>query len=88
MRFITRILTTITSVLGAFVGIISLGLINVAFSLHLSFANVFLYGLVGGILFGVVAGYLAMYYIMRKARRFIFSKLGAGLSQLSFLRRL
>jgi hypothetical protein len=88
MRFIRRILTTITSVLGAFIGIISLGLFNVIFSLHLSFANVFLYGLVGGIVFGIIAGYIAMYYIMRKARRFIFNKLGAGLSQISLLRRL
>jgi hypothetical protein len=88
MRFIRRIVTTITSILGAFIGIIALGLINVAFSLHLSFANVFLFGLGGGILFGIVAGYIAMYYVVRKARRFIFTKLSAGFSQLSFLRRL
>jgi len=88
MRIVRRIITTITSILGASVGIIALGLFNWLFSLHLSVSHVFLYGLLGGIFLGIVAGYIAMYYIMKKARRFIFNKLAAGLSQFSFLRRL
>lgn len=86
MIFIKRIITIITSILGAAVGIVSTGLFNWSLHLGLSFGNVLLYGIGGGILFGIIAGYIATYYLINKTRRFIINKV-SSLFRLNITRR-
>ncbi|WP_018613674.1 hypothetical protein [Segetibacter koreensis] len=88
MFLIKRIIVTISSILGACVGMILLALSNAAFHFNLSFSQVSLYGIIGGILLGIVAGYYIMYLIVKKARRFINNKLAGTLARFSFLRRI
>ncbi len=88
MFLIKRVIVTISSILGAFVGMILLSLTNSVFHFNLTFSQVSLYGITGGILLGIAAGYFIMYLIVRKARRFINNKLAGTLGKFSFLRRI
>jgi hypothetical protein len=88
MFVIKRVVVTISSILGACVGLVLLALINAAFNFNLTFSQVSLYGIIGGILLGIGAGYYIMYLIVKKARRFINNKLAGALGKFSFLRRI
>lgn len=88
MFLIKRVIVTISSILGAFVGMILLSLTNSVFHFNLTFSQVSLYGITGGILLGIAAGYFIMCLIVRKARRFINNKLAGTLGKFSFLRRI
>lgn len=87
MFVIKRIIVTISTILGACAGLVLAALINSAFHINLSFSQVSIYGITGGILLGIAAGYYIMYLIVRKARRFINNKLAGTLGRFSFLRR-
>ncbi len=87
MFLIKRIIVTISSILGACTGMILLALMNAAFHFNLSFSQVSLYGIMGGILLGIASGYYIIYLIVKKARKFINNKLVGTLGRFSFLRR-
>ncbi len=72
----------------AFVGLILLALFNAAFHFNLSFSQVSIYGIIGGILLGISEGYYIMYLVVKKAKRFINNKLAGTLGRFSFLRRI
>lgn len=88
MILIKRIIVIISSILGASLGMILLALINAAFHFNLSFSQVSVYGIFGGILLGIAAGYYIVYLIIKKARRFLNNKLGGALGRFEFLRRI
>lgn len=88
MFLIKRIIVTISSILGACVGMILLALSNAAFHFNLSFSQVSVYGIIGGIVLGIAAGYYIMYLIVKKARKFINNKLAGALGRFTFLRRI
>lgn len=88
MLLVKRIIITISTILGAFAGMVSLALINAAFHFNLSFSQVSLYGVSGGLLVGIAAGYYIMYLIIKRAKRFINNKLAGALGKFDFLRRM
>ena len=88
MFLIKRIIITISSILGACLGLILLALANAAFDFNLSFSQVSVYGISGGILFGIAAGYYIVYLMVKRARRFINNKLAGALGRFGFLRRI
>ncbi len=88
MFLIKRIIVTISTILGACTGMILFALMNAAFHFNLSFSQVSLYGIIGGILLGIAAGYYIIYLIVKKAKRFINNKLAGTLGRFSFLRRI
>lgn len=88
MFLIKRIIVTISSILGAFAGMVLLALLNAAFHFNLTFSQVSLYGILGGILLGIASGYYIMYLITKRARRFINNKLAGALGRFGFLRRI
>lgn len=88
MFIVKRIIITISSILGACVGLIILALINAAFHFDLSFSQVSVFGIIGGFMSGVVAGYYIMYILTKRARRFINNKLAGTLGRFGFLRRI
>ena len=88
MFLVKRIIVTISSILGACVGLILLALLNAAFHFDLSFSQVSVYGVIGGLILGIAAGYYIMYIIAKRARRFINNKLAGTLGRFGFLRRI
>jgi hypothetical protein len=88
MFLIKRIIVARSSILGACLGMILLALTNAAFHFNLSFSQVSVYGIIGGILLGISAGYYIIYLIVKKARRFINNKLAGTLGRFGFLRRI
>ncbi len=88
MFLLKRVIVIISSILGAFAGMVLLALLNAAFHFNLSFSQVSLYGILGGILMGIAAGYYIMYLVVKRARRFINNKLAGTLGRFGFLRRL
>jgi ABC-type antimicrobial peptide transport system permease subunit len=88
MFLLKRIIVTISSILGACTGLILLALMNAAFHFNLTFSQVSVFGIIGGILLGIAAGYYIMYLIAKKARRFINNKLAGTLGKFGFLRRI
>jgi uncharacterized protein YacL len=88
MFLIKRIIVVISSILGACLGIVLLALMNATFHFNLSFSQVSLFGILGGILLGIVSGYYIMYLIVRRARRFISNKLAGAAGRFGFLKRI
>jgi len=88
MFLIKRIVVTISSILGACMGMILLALINAGFHFNLSLGQVSVYGISGGILLGIAAGYYIIYIISRRAKRFISNKFAATLGKFGFLKRI
>lgn len=88
MFIIKRIIVVISSILGACVGMILLSLINAAFHFNLTFSQVSLFGIIGGIVMGIVAGYYIMYLIVKRAKRFINNKLAGAAGRFGFLKRI
>jgi len=88
MFLVKRIIVTISSILGACAGLILLALLNAAFHFDLTFSQVSVYGIVGGFLLGIAAGYYIMYIIAKRARRFVNNKLAGTLNRFGFLRRI
>lgn len=88
MFIIKRIIITISAILGASAGMTLLALMNAAFHFNLSFSQVSIYGIAGGILLGIGAGYFLVYLFVKKARRFIISRLAGTLGRFGFLRRI
>jgi uncharacterized membrane protein len=68
MLLIRRILTVSLSIVGGLFAIISLALINSLTNANLTGGQVVLYGLLTGVVIGVFAGYLVMFYLVRKLR--------------------
>jgi hypothetical protein len=87
MFLLKRIIVIVCSILGAFAGITLLALMNAAFHFNLSFSQVSLYGILTGLLIGIMAGYYFMYLIVKRARRFITDKLAGAIGRFGFLRR-
>ncbi len=71
MFFIKRIITIVSAILGASLGLILLSFINWAFSLSITFSHVFIAGVGFGAVGGVLTAYLLTRYLMNKARKFI-----------------
>lgn len=88
MFLIKRIIVIVTSILGAFAGMVLLALMNAAFHFNLSLSQVSLFGILAGIAAGIALGYYFIYLIMKRARRFINTKLVGALGRFSFLRRI
>ncbi len=88
MFLIKRIIVTISSILGACAGLILLALMNAAFHFNLSFSQVSVFGIIGGILLGIAAGYYIIYLVVKRARRFINNKLTGTLGRFGFLKRI
>jgi hypothetical protein len=63
-------------VFGATAGFILLGLINLIFQVGLTFNQVFGYGLIGGLVIGMIMGYVAMIFVARYVKRKVLSRLG------------
>ena len=88
MFLIKRIIVVVTSILGAFAGMVLLALINAAFNFNLSFSQVSVYGIAAGVASGIALGYYFVYQITKRARRFINTKLAAALGRFGFLRKI
>ncbi len=88
MFLIKRIIVVISSVLGACLGMILLAMMNAAFHFDLTFSQVSLFGISGGILMGIVSGYYIMHLMVRRARRFIYTKLAGAAGRFGFLKRI
>ena len=88
MFLIKRIIIIVSSVLGACAGLILLALINAAFHFNLTFSQVSLFGILGGIVMGIVAGYYIIYLVVRRAKRFINNKLAGAAGRFGFLKRI
>ncbi len=86
MFLIKRIITVISVILGGSLGLIFVAFLNWAFSLSLSFTYIFFIGVIGGAVTGVFASYLITVYLMRKAKRFVVSKLLGLNGRLSTMR--
>jgi hypothetical protein len=87
MFVIKRIVTVVSAVFGGALGLIIVAFLNWAFSLSLTAANLFLYGVGGGVVTGVLGSYLLTVYLMKKARRFLTDKFMGLNSRMSTLRR-
>jgi len=87
MFLIKRIITVALSVIVSLASIILLAIINSLAHTGLTGGQVVLYGLLTGIVLGVFTGYFVTYLLVRKARKFIYTRLGNVLGRLSFLRR-
>ncbi len=88
MFLIKRIITIALAVLGSLVSIIFLALINSVANTGLTGGQVVLYGLISGIVLGIVASYLLINYFVRRVRKFLFSKFGNVIQRFGFLRRI
>lgn len=88
MFLIKRILTISLAVLGSLVSIILFAVINSVAHTNLTGGQVVLYGLITGIVLGVLSGYLLINYIIRKARKFIFNRFGNVIRRFGFLSRM
>ena len=87
MFLIKRIITVALAVIGSLASIILLALINAVGHTGLTGGQVVLYGLIGGVVIGVLAGYLITAYIIRKARKFLFNKFGNMVQRFNFMKR-
>lgn len=76
-----------SSVVGSLAIIILLAVINSLAKTGLTGGQVVLYGLIGGIATGVFAGYMLTYFIIRKTKKFILSRLTGALGRFGFLKR-
>ena len=88
MFLIKRVIVIVTSILGAFAGMVLLALMNAAFHFNLSLSQVSLFGISAGVLAGIAAGYYFIYLIIKRARRFISTRLAGALGKFGFLRRI
>ena len=87
MFVIKRIVTVVSAILGGALGVIIVAFLNWAFSLSLTAANLFFYGVAGGAVAGVLGSYLVTIYLMRKAKRFVATKLMGLHDRMSAMRR-
>ncbi len=71
---IKKIITVIAAIMGSSIGLLFMAFINWAFSLSLTFTNVFFIGVIGGAVLGVLGTYLLTIYLMNKAKRFVQNK--------------
>lgn len=88
MFLIKRIIVIVSSILGACAGLALLALMNAAFHFDLTFSQVSLFGILGGIVMGIVSGYYIIYLIVRRAKRFINNKLAGAAGRFGFLKRI
>jgi hypothetical protein len=80
MRIIQKLLFTVTGILGAFFGVMTMLLANWGFEIGLSTLEAFIYGLVGGLALGwVIAIYVSM-IIMKYVRKKLLTKFGGVMS--------
>jgi hypothetical protein len=87
MFLIKRIIITVSSILGACTGMIFLALLNAAFHFDLSFSQVSIYGIAGGLMVGIGAGYYFIYLMIKRAKKFVNQKLTGFLSKFAAMRR-
>ena len=88
MFLIKRIVTVALALIGSLVSIIIFAIINSLADANLSGAQVVFYGLITGMGLGILSGYLLIHYIIRKARKFIFSRFENVIQRFGFLRRI
>lgn len=88
MIFLKRIITIAAAIIGSLAVIILLALINAFANTGLTGGQVVLYGLIGGIIIGVSAGYWLTYLFIRKTKKFIFNRFAGTLSRFGFLKRI
>lgn len=88
MFLIKRILTVSLAVIGSLVSIILFAIINAVAHTNLTGGQIVLYGLITGIVLGILSGYLLINYIIRKARKFIFNRFGNVIQRFGFLRKI
>lgn len=88
MFLIKRIIAVSLAVLGSLASIILLAIINSLAQTSLTGGQVVLYGLMAGVVLGVLAGYLLVNYIITKTRKFIFNRFGNVIQRFSVLRRM
>jgi len=86
MIFLKRIITVAATVVGSLAGIILLALINAFANTGLSGGQVVLYGLIGGIVVGIVSGYWLTYLLVRKAKKIVFNKFAGTLAKFGLLK--
>lgn len=87
MFLVKRIITILSGFIGGALGIIFLAFINWVFSLSITQGQVFVYGVVGGAVLGIVTSYLITIYLVRKAKRFVQGKFGGDSNRLTILKR-
>ena len=88
MFLFKRIIVIVTSIIGAFAGMVLLALANAAFHFNLSLSQVSLFGIAAGVIAGIALGYYFVYVIIRRTRRFINTRLAGALGKFGFLRRI
>jgi fluoride ion exporter CrcB/FEX len=87
MRIIQKLLFTVTGILGASFGVLTMLLANRGFHMHLSTPGAFFCGLAGGLLLGwMIAVYVSM-MVMKYIRRKLATGFGGVLSMVSSLFR-
>lgn len=87
MRIIQKLLFTVTGILGASFGVLTMLFTNRGFHMGLSTPEAFFYGLTGGLLLGwLIAIYVSM-MVMKYIRRKLLTKFGGVLSIVNSLFR-
>ena len=87
MFVIKRIIIVTLSVIGSLASIVLLALINSLSHIGLTGGQVVLYGLITGVATGIFAGYLTAYFLIKKARKFIYNKLINVVSRFGSLKK-
>ncbi|MDQ6815077.1 MAG: hypothetical protein M3040_15180 [Bacteroidota bacterium] len=88
MFLLKRIITVALVVIGSLASIILFAIINSLAHGNLTGGQVVLYGLITGVGLGILSGYLLINLIIRKARKFLFNKVGNAIQRFGFLRRI
>ncbi len=87
MIIIRRILFTSLAVIGSLFAIIVLAIINAIANTGLTGGQIVLYGLIAGVVLGIVFGYLLIRYLVAKARKFIHTRFGHLLSRFGIIKQ-